>query len=369
MARKRKSGKTSLIDIIFICAIIVSAVILFLRQNAQFNVAALILSLIPIILYRKKPPVNGETTKQKPQPRLRNDISEYEIRQQNLSYRRAKAIESQQSAERERIMRQRKAEQSRLERAQIVEELKQEEIRKRDAEIEEQQRKILEEEIQRKNEELFRRLALDKAAELDRMRREKESQKQSTSEVDNQVEENQNESDIDSHIEEEQSASENNSQNDEEEQNVGENTTQTVEKKKKYTSEEAEQMAKLELRKINYLDGHSFEYWCAEVLECFGFIGVRVTRGSGDHGGDIIAYTNNQKWVFQCKRYNKNVGNDAVKEAFYAKTFYNCNKAVVITNSQFTSSAMEGANKTDVDLWGREMLFFLLKRIYSEMEE
>ena len=40
---------------------------------------------------------------------------------------------------------------------------------------------------------------------------------------------------------------------------------------------------------IDEMDGHDFEYFCAELLEKNGFIGVEVTKGSGEYGIDIIA--------------------------------------------------------------------------------
>jgi hypothetical protein len=37
------------------------------------------------------------------------------------------------------------------------------------------------------------------------------------------------------------------------------------------------------------LEGHEFEYWCANLLRQNGFVDVEVTQGSGDQGVDIIA--------------------------------------------------------------------------------
>ena len=37
------------------------------------------------------------------------------------------------------------------------------------------------------------------------------------------------------------------------------------------------------------MDGHEFEYFCADLLEQRGFVEVEVTRGSGDYGIDILA--------------------------------------------------------------------------------
>ncbi len=39
----------------------------------------------------------------------------------------------------------------------------------------------------------------------------------------------------------------------------------------------------------DYMEGHDFEYFCAELLKKNGFSNVEVTQGSGDHGIDILA--------------------------------------------------------------------------------
>ena len=45
------------------------------------------------------------------------------------------------------------------------------------------------------------------------------------------------------------------------------------------------------------------------------------------------------------------VGNKAVQEAYAGANFYDCDKAVVMTNITFTKSATQLAQKLDVELW------------------
>ncbi len=45
----------------------------------------------------------------------------------------------------------------------------------------------------------------------------------------------------------------------------------------------------VDLSAVDYMDGHDFEYWCADLLRHNGFSNVRVTQGSGDQGVDILA--------------------------------------------------------------------------------
>jgi restriction system protein len=105
------------------------------------------------------------------------------------------------------------------------------------------------------------------------------------------------------------------------------------------------------------MEGHAFEFFCAELLKANGFRSVEVTQGSGDFGIDIIAVDlNGLKYGIQCKRYESNVGWHAVEEARAGAEYYGCDRAVVMTNNYFTRQAIEGAQKINVELWNRDVL-------------
>lgn len=100
------------------------------------------------------------------------------------------------------------------------------------------------------------------------------------------------------------------------------------------------------------MSGDEFEFYCASWLSNNGFHRVTVTPVSNDYGADIIAYDkNNQKWVFQCKRYSGKVGNTSVQEAVTAKAHYNANYAEVMTNSRLTDNARLLAIENNVELF------------------
>lgn len=98
------------------------------------------------------------------------------------------------------------------------------------------------------------------------------------------------------------------------------------------------------------MDGHQYEHRCAQYLGENGFTNITVTQGSGDQGIDVIAYKTGIKYGIQCKYYEGTVGNKAVQETFAGAKFYDCAKAMVITNSTYTKSATELAQKLDVIL-------------------
>lgn len=109
------------------------------------------------------------------------------------------------------------------------------------------------------------------------------------------------------------------------------------------------------------MDGHTFEYFCADLLSKNGFTDVEVTKGSGDQGIDVIAYKDGMKYGIQCKCYSSDIGNKAVQEAFAGKTYYNCHVAAVLTNRHFTKSAKELSYSNKVLLWDREKLEELIE--------
>lgn len=112
---------------------------------------------------------------------------------------------------------------------------------------------------------------------------------------------------------------------------------------------------------VDCMEGYDFEYFCADLLRANGFAEVSVTQSSGDQGVDILATKDFVKYAIQCKNYSSHLGNSPIQEVNAGKTFYHCHVAVVITNSTFTSGAIELAKATGVLLWDRTMLANLIK--------
>lgn len=111
-----------------------------------------------------------------------------------------------------------------------------------------------------------------------------------------------------------------------------------------------------EIKYIDSLTGRQFELYIGKLLSKIGYSNVKVTQQSGDQGVDVTAEIDDKKVGFQCKNYAKSVGNRAVQELFAGQAFYGCDAAVLVTNSYFTQSAEELANKLNIELWDREKL-------------
>ena len=112
---------------------------------------------------------------------------------------------------------------------------------------------------------------------------------------------------------------------------------------------------KLEIRKSFWdkdnMTRYEYEEQCADELRKMGFTNVETTSKSGDQGIDIIAWKDGLKYGIQCKHYKGSVGNKVIQEANTGAQYYDCDIAVVMTNSVFTKSAEELAHKIGVKLW------------------
>ena len=107
---------------------------------------------------------------------------------------------------------------------------------------------------------------------------------------------------------------------------------------------------------IDEMEGHDFEYYCADLLKANGFFEVEVTKGSGDFGADILAEKDGITYAVQCKCYDKPIGVKAVQEVYAGRDYYDRMVGVVMTNQYFTQPAVELAGKLNIMLWDRGYL-------------
>jgi len=125
----------------------------------------------------------------------------------------------------------------------------------------------------------------------------------------------------------------------------------------------------LETDSYDKMTGEEFEEFCADILRGNGYTNVEVTKASGDHGIDVLASKDGLRYAIQCKRYSKPVGNKAVQEAYSGKAIYKADVAVVMSNMDFTSQAIDDARKLGVELWDRNKIYSLQKRGNVVIEE
>ena len=109
------------------------------------------------------------------------------------------------------------------------------------------------------------------------------------------------------------------------------------------------------LTHVDDMDGIDFETYIADVLKNHGYTNIRLTE-KYDYGVDIIAVKNGIRWGIQVKRYSGLVKADAVRQVVTGLRIYDCDRAMVITNSVFSRVAIRLANSNECVLIDRSGL-------------
>ncbi len=107
---------------------------------------------------------------------------------------------------------------------------------------------------------------------------------------------------------------------------------------------------------MDEMEGHDFEYYCADLLRANGYTHVEVTRGSGDFGADILCMQGDVTLAIQCKCWDGPVGVSAVQEIYAGRDYYGRMAGIVMTNQYFTAPAREMAARLNVILWDRDAM-------------
>lgn len=128
---------------------------------------------------------------------------------------------------------------------------------------------------------------------------------------------------------------------------------------------EKQKLAKAGISDIDTMDGRTFEKYLVTLFEGLGYK-VELTKYIGDYGADLVIAKDNIKTVVQAKRHKSKVGVKAVQEAVAAKGYYNCQKAMVVTNSHYTNQAKVLAEKNSVVFWDRGILVDNLLKIKEQ---
>ncbi|NEP35012.1 MAG: restriction endonuclease [Moorea sp. SIO3B2] len=113
------------------------------------------------------------------------------------------------------------------------------------------------------------------------------------------------------------------------------------------------------------MKGREFEEFLAKLFKELGYQ-VRLTPASADYGADLVIEKGEIKTVVQAKRQQSTVGIKAVQEVTGAIGYYQANLGLVITNSKFTENAKKLAAKTEIELFDRDDLKKLIKKVYKQ---
>lgn len=116
-------------------------------------------------------------------------------------------------------------------------------------------------------------------------------------------------------------------------------------------------LAGASIERIDKMSGEEFEEYLALLYRKHGF-DVKTTPKTCDFGADLIV-TDRKKGIkvcIQAKRYRYLVGEAAVQQTLSGWKYYDCDKAMIITNSHFSDAAKALAKKVGIIMIDRYTL-------------
>jgi restriction system protein len=117
----------------------------------------------------------------------------------------------------------------------------------------------------------------------------------------------------------------------------------------------------LDMMMVDSMTGLEFEKYVARLLKARGYGHIRLTEHY-DLGVDIIAENEGIRYGIQVKRYSGLVKAEAVRQVVTALKHYNCDRAMVITNSTFSHTAKRLADSNNCLLIDRDELALWINR-------
>jgi HJR/Mrr/RecB family endonuclease len=118
---------------------------------------------------------------------------------------------------------------------------------------------------------------------------------------------------------------------------------------------ERKKLQALEAADIAAMGWHGFENYVAELLKSQGYTQVKLTEYY-DWGADIIAIKDGVRWGIQVKHYKGRIKARAIQQIVAGLNKYNCQRAMVVTNSAYTRQARELARSNDCVLVDGDVL-------------
>ena len=115
------------------------------------------------------------------------------------------------------------------------------------------------------------------------------------------------------------------------------------------------------LYNIDSMNGLEFEKYIANLLAKNGYYNILLTE-KYDFGVDIIAEKDGLRWGIQVKRHSATVKAEAVRQVVTGLRFYDCDRAMVVTNSSYSTFARRLAASNNCVLINRVGLKKLMRR-------
>lgn len=121
------------------------------------------------------------------------------------------------------------------------------------------------------------------------------------------------------------------------------------------------------LLRFDELTPYEFEDMVAEMYRCKGWQEVSTTTRSDDKGRDVIGVDKKGRKVYvEVKKHQNNVGRPVIQKLHSIMMIDNIAKGIVVTTSDFTSGAIEYAQKTKISLINRKKFLTTCQYLLGE---
>lgn len=104
-----------------------------------------------------------------------------------------------------------------------------------------------------------------------------------------------------------------------------------------------------DIQDIDNLNPLEFEQFVRELFSLQGYK-AWTTKKTYDNGADVVAEKNNERIAIQVKHSNKSINGYGVYQAVRGRNNYKAEKAILITNNEFTNQAKLDAADFNVKL-------------------
>lgn len=112
---------------------------------------------------------------------------------------------------------------------------------------------------------------------------------------------------------------------------------------------------------VDNMNSIEFEFFVRELFTKQGYKSW-TTKKTHDNGADVVAEKNNERIAIQVKHSAKTINGYGVYQAERGKHNYKADRAILITNSEFTNQAKLDANRLDVKLIDEHDISLFLRK-------
>lgn len=136
--------------------------------------------------------------------------------------------------------------------------------------------------------------------------------------------------------------------------------------------EELRKLVEYKLKSKEYLMSLSprdFEDVISDLFRQLGY-NVKQTPYSNDRGKDAVATKDNLKYVIECKHFakDKGIGRPHIQKFFAALMEEEAEKGFFVTTSYFANTALEYANKNNIECINMDALIELMNKAYKNRD-